>query len=120
MSEKKDKIIIAMAADLSSSCSSDSLNSTNSDIFNDETNSSDEFDISFSNEEDEENDILFSLYKFLMHGKRRSKVQGFLNTGHLYSDAIFKKHFRLQRHTAYLQIDILNIIIVFEFYLHSV
>lgn len=121
-SEKKDKIIIAMAADLSSSSDSLTSTSSSSDVFNDNeiiTNSSDEFEISSSNEE-AEYDILFSLYQLLMHGKRRSKVQGFLDTVHLYSDAIFKEHFRLQRRTAYLQIGILNIIIVFEYYLHSV
>ncbi|GAB1868091.1 Nuclease harbi1 [Camponotus japonicus] len=99
-----------MAADLSSSSDSLTLTSSSSDVFNDNeiiTNSSDEFEISSSNEE-AEYDILFSLYQLLMHGKRRSKVQGFLDTVHLYSDAIFKEHFRLQRHTAYLQIDILR------------
>ncbi|XP_011266305.1 protein ANTAGONIST OF LIKE HETEROCHROMATIN PROTEIN 1-like [Camponotus floridanus] len=99
-----------MAADLSSSSDSLTLTSSSSDVFNDNeiiTNSSDEFEISSSNEETEY-DILFSLYQLLMHGKRRSKVQGFLDTVHLYSDATFKEHFRLQRHTAYLQIDILR------------
>lgn len=116
----EDEIIIAIAADLSSSSASLNSNTSSSlNIFNDSeiiTNSTNECDASTSNEEAGD-DILFSLYQLLMHGRRRSKIESFLNTVDLYSDTVFKEHFRLQRHTAYLQIGILNIIV---YYLHSV
>lgn len=116
----EDEIIIAIAADLSSSSASSNSNTSSSlNIFNDSeitTNSTNESDASTSSEEAGD-DILFSLYQLLMYGRRRSKVEGFLNTVDLYSDTVFKEHFRLQRHTAYLQIGILNIIV---YYLHSV
>jgi len=102
--EVEDKIIIATAADLSfsSTNTSSSLN-----IFDDSIseiiNSTNESNASSSEAED---DMLFPLYRLLMHGRRRSKVQGFLDIVHLYSDVVFKEHFRLRRHTAYLQIGI--------------
>ncbi|KMQ87376.1 nuclease harbi1 [Lasius niger] len=107
----EDEIIIAIAADLSSSSASSNSNTSSSlNIFNDSeitTNSTNESDASTSSEEAGD-DILFSLYQLLMYGRRRSKVEGFLNTVDLYSDTVFKEHFRLQRHTAYLQIDMLQ------------
>lgn len=113
-SEIEDKIVVAIATDLSSSSAN---TSSSSNIFDDSIsdiiNSPNETDTSSSSEE--AGDVLFPLYQLLMYGKRRSKVQGFLDTVHLYSDTVFKEHFRLQRHTAYLQIGILNIIV---YYLH--
>ncbi|XP_067216809.1 uncharacterized protein [Linepithema humile] len=106
-SEIEEKVIIAIATELTSS----SVNtSSSSNIFNDsisEIINSNESNTSSSSEE-AGNDILFPLYQLLMHGRRHSKVQGFLDTVHLYSDIVFKEHFRLQRHTAYLQIDMLQ------------
>ncbi|XP_071577572.1 uncharacterized protein [Temnothorax nylanderi] len=100
--------IIAIAADLSSSSTN---TSSSSNIFDDSIseimNSTNESGASSSSEEAED-EILFPLYQLLIQGRRRSKVQGFLDTVHLYSDTVFKEHFRLQRRTAYLQIDMLQ------------
>ena len=98
-----DEIVITMTADLSSS--STNISSSSSDSLSEIMNSTNESNTSFSSNEVED-DLLFPLYQLLMHGRRRSKVQDFLNTVHLYSDAVFKEHFRLQRRTAYLQIGI--------------
>ncbi|XP_036150630.1 uncharacterized protein LOC118648429 [Monomorium pharaonis] len=100
-----DEIVITMTADLSSS--STNTSSSSSDSLSEIMNSTNESNTSFSSNEVED-DLLFPLYQLLMHGRRRSKVQDFLNTVHLYSDAVFKEHFRLQRRTAYLQIDVLQ------------
>ncbi|XP_032690730.1 protein ALP1-like [Odontomachus brunneus] len=105
--EMEDNIIIAIAADLSSSSAN---TSSSSNILNDsisEIIDSNESDTSSSSEEVGD-DILFPLYQLLMRGRRRSKVQGFLDTVQLYSDTVFKEHFRLARHTAYLQINLLQ------------
>lgn len=111
----EDEIIITIAADLSSSSvNTSSSSNTFNDSINEIINSTNESDASSSNEE--ACDILFPLYQLLMHGRRRSKVQGFLDTVHLYTDAVFKEHFRLQRQIAYLQIGISNIIV---YYLYS-
>lgn len=48
------------------------------------------------------------MYQLLTCGRRHAKVQGFLDTVHLYIDTVFKEHFRLQQRTAYLQIDMLQ------------
>lgn len=96
---KIDKIIITITTDLSSSSVNTSSSSNNS--ISDIMNSTNESNASFSSEEAGD-DILFPLYQLLMHGRRRSKVQDFLDTVHLYSDTVFKEHFRLQRRTAYL------------------
>lgn len=101
----EDKIIALLTEDLSPN----SANTSSSNIFNDSISeiidSTNESFTSFSNNE-AENDILFPLYQLLMRERRRSKVQGFFDTVHLYSDTVFKEHFRLQRHTAYFQISI--------------
>jgi len=76
--EMEDEIIIAIATDLSfsSTNTSSSLN-----IFDDSIseiiNSTNEFNASSSETED---DMLFPLHRLLMHGRRRSKIQGFLDS----------------------------------------
>ncbi|KYM93787.1 hypothetical protein ALC62_15631 [Cyphomyrmex costatus] len=106
--EKEDKVIIAIAADQSSSSAN---TSSSSNIFNDSIseifNSTNKSDISSSSKETEDG-ILFLLYQLLMYGRRRNKIQSFIDTVHSYSDAVFKEHFRLQRCTAYFQIDMLE------------
>ncbi|XP_066585161.1 uncharacterized protein [Prorops nasuta] len=81
----------------SSSNSSGSSNSNNILAINDESSDA-------SSVIEERDDILFPLLQFLLNGRRRHRVDNYIETVHQWTDEEFKEHLRLRRHTAYVLI----------------
>jgi len=78
---------------MSSSSDDSSTSSSSSD--------SDVGDAVLEDIQDNQNDMLFPLLNMLLHGRRRAKVEDYLNVVHRKSDKQFRDDFRLKRQTAY-------------------
>jgi len=75
--------------------------SDNSSILNTTTDDN----ITSSFEGQDEDVLLFPLMRYLMNGRRRHHVENYLQIVDSLTDAEFKEHFRLNRHTVLILID---------------
>lgn len=84
---------------ISTSSSSTTLNDLNSS-----SSSSSTDDVGNSSSDD---DLLFPLMKFLTSGKKRRRIENYLDIINSWSDLEFKQHLRINRRTALILIDII-------------
>ena len=85
--------------EISSSSSSNSSNSSSSgsSISSSTSSSSSSVESEFSSDNDENHDILFPILQILLHGRKRHRVENFIEVVHSWTNAEFKEHLRLQR-----------------------
>lgn len=83
---------------------SSSSSSDNSSILN--TSSTSE---TLSSDEQNEDVLLFPLMRHIMNGRRRHRVENYLQIVDLWTDEEFKQHLRLTRHTASILIEELEL-----------
>jgi len=68
-------------------------------------NTSTDDNMTSSSERQDEDVLLFPLMRYLMNGRRRHHVENYLQIVDSLTDAEFKEHFRLNRHTVLILID---------------
>ena len=90
--------LLPLTEDMQEIMSSSSENSGSS------TTSSSESDIDEAFQDDivgDDNAVMFPLLQMILHGRRRPKVQDYLDVVHQKSDDHFRRDYRLTRETAY-------------------
>lgn len=79
------------------SSSSSSSGSSGISSSNTSSSSSSSAESEFSSDNDENQDILFPILQVLLRGRKRHRVENFIEVVHSWTNTEFKEHLRLQR-----------------------